>query len=374
MTEGSSRSDDGLVTLDIAKIVHGGHCLGYEPDTAASGTFFVRHAIPGEIVRARVTGRSAKVIRADAIEVIKPSPHRVSPPCAFSGPGLCGGCDFQHVSLDHQRVLKEEVLRESMDRFAGLDSLPDCTVQALSAEGLGWRSRVAYAQAPSGEWGLRVHHAHDVLAVSRCLIAAPGADVPGPGIATLTPEVLGRTWRIPPGVFWQPHRLAAPALVACVMDFAQPRAGEVWWDLYAGAGLFTAFLGEAVGADGSVHAVEASGAAVKAARRALHDLPKAHLHEQDVGPWLAQQTQAAADGVVLDPPRAGAKERVLRGIVSAGPRVIVYVACDPVALARDTGYLVGQGYRLDAVRAFDAFPMTHHFETVARFTLASPPG
>ena len=372
MTDAVLGMVESLVTLHISKIVHGGHCLGYETGSQESRTYFVRHTLPGEVVRARVTGRSSKVIRADAIEIVEPSPHRVSAPCAFSGPALCGGCDFQHVSLDYQRELKGQVLRESMQRFAGLDHLPDTTVHGLSQEALGWRARVAYAQAPSGKWGLRAHHSHDVVAIDRCLTAAPESQTPGPEVPVLKPEVLGRTWRIPPGVFWQPHRLAAPALAACVMDFGRPQLGEVWWDLYAGAGLFTAFLGEAVGPEGRVHSVEASGEAIKAARRALHDLPQVVLHEQDAGPW--QQSFSGVDGVVLDPPRAGAKEVVLGRTAAAVPRVIVYVACDPVALARDTAILMRLGYDLTALRAFDAFPMTHHFETVARFTPTSQPG
>jgi tRNA/tmRNA/rRNA uracil-C5-methylase (TrmA/RlmC/RlmD family) len=78
----------------------------------------------------------------------------------------------------------------------------------------------------------------------------------------------------------------------------------------------------------------------------------------------------AANVVLLDPPRAGAGERVISTITSLAPRTIVYVACDPASLARDSAYLSAQGYKLDQIRAFDLFPMTAHMELVARFIIS----
>src|SRR5664279_4382457 len=103
----------------IGKVAHGGHCV-----TRYDGrVVFVRHALPGETVRVLVTdGREGdSFLLGDAVEVIEPSEHRITAPCPFSGPGRCGGCDWQHSELSYQRVLKAAVVAEQFQRLAGLD-------------------------------------------------------------------------------------------------------------------------------------------------------------------------------------------------------------------------------------------------------------
>ena len=95
--------------------------------------------------------------------------------------------------------------------------------------------------------------------------------------------------------------------------------------------------------------------------------------ESDVARWLAKATDhGLVSGVVLDPPRTGVGRVIARQIAAQEPRVVVYVACDPVALARDVAIFYTFGYRLDKITGFDAFPMTHHVEVVA--TLVPIPG
>jgi len=117
-------------------------------------------------------------------------------------------------------------------------------------------------------------------------------------------------------------------------------------------------------AGGSVDAVEADAAANRSARRALHDLPQVHLHAADVRTWLST-APGRPDGVVLDPPRAGAGPAIVDAIAERAVPRVVYVACDPAALARDVALLRAHGYRLAGIEAYDAFPMTHHVETIA---------
>ena len=140
-------------------------------------------------------------------------------------------------------------------------------------------------------------------------------------------------------------------------------------DLYAGAGLFAAALADAVGPSGSVLAVEGHRPAVVDGMRNTASRPQVEWRhgrvDRVVRPLVRQQIHA--DLVVLDPPRTGAGRDVIRDIAALGPRRIAYVACDPAALARDTAYLGSAGYRLETLRAFDAFPMTHHVECIAVF-------
>jgi tRNA/tmRNA/rRNA uracil-C5-methylase (TrmA/RlmC/RlmD family) len=150
-------------------------------------------------------------------------------------------------------------------------------------------------------------------------------------------------------------------LVDTVLGFLSPRAGESALDLYAGVGLFARFLAVQLGAD-HVTLVEGD---PRACAHAEANVPGATVLVGDVGAVLAARPPEPVDLVVLDPPRDGARRAVVTEIASRGPRAVAYVACDPAALARDVATFTELGYRLDGLRAFDLFPMTHHVECVA---------
>ncbi|HET8614838.1 MAG TPA: methyltransferase domain-containing protein, partial [Actinomycetales bacterium] len=180
-----------------------------------------------------------------------------------------------------------------------------------------------------------------------------------------------RDFRVAGTGFWQVHPGAASTFVEAVLDALAPRPGERVLDLYAGAGLFAAALAERVGRSGEVVAVESDEKAVRDARRNLHDLPHVRLVRGRVDAVLRGRVAPVGsipdrcDLVVLDPPRTGARAPVVREVARRRPRAVAYVACDPAALARDVALFAEQGYRLQRVRAFDAFPMTQHVECVA---------
>ncbi|MBM6399814.1 class I SAM-dependent RNA methyltransferase [Phycicoccus sonneratiae] len=413
------------VDVEVTAFAHGGHGVARHEGQV----LFVRHAVPGERVLARVTevGSGARFVRADAVEVLVPSADRVEPPCPWAGPGACGGCDLQHVSLAGQRRLKAGVVREQMARLAGLEVDVEVEPVPGDADGLDWRTRVEFAVDADGRAGLRRFRSHEVVPVDHCRIAAPGVDrlrvtdrswagsdavdavaptagepvvveVPGADV----PDVVERveaTWEVPDGTvrfardftvsargFWQVHPGAASTFLAAALGPLDVRPGERALDLYCGVGLFAAALSEAVGPRGQVVAVEADRDAVERAERDLapagnvvvvagrvddvFGVPRAERRRGRSRPRRAARSPLlppAADVVVLDPPRTGAGTAVVRAVAAMRPRAVAYVACDPAALARDTAAFAAAGYRLDALRAFDAFPMTHHVECVAHF-------
>ena len=116
-----------------------------------------------------------------------------------------------------------------------------------------------------------------------------------------------------------------------------------------------------------MHGVEGAAGAANEARRALQMFDNLRIHHADVRRWLTRPPDTRPEGVVLDPPRSGAGREVMRAVSASAPDVIVYVACDPVALGRDTAELSALGYQLTRLRAWDAFPQTHHLEAVAAF-------
>jgi tRNA/tmRNA/rRNA uracil-C5-methylase (TrmA/RlmC/RlmD family) len=323
---------------------------------------FVRHALPGERVLVEVTEGTDRdrYLRADAVRVLSASPQRVEPPCPYAGPGLCGGCDFQHVALPAQRDLKATVVREQLARLAGLDVPVVVEPVPGDAGGLRWRTRIRWARTPDGRQGLRKHRSHDVVPVDDCLIARGDARH---GRGVVTEHVRGHGFEVDADGFWQVHPGAPEALVAAVLAALEPRSGERALDLYAGVGLFSLFLAEAVGVAGHVLAVEGDRRASEHAAANLASYPWAAVTSGRVDRAVAGL--AHADVVVLDPPREGAKRAVVEAVASLAPRAVAYVACDPAALARDTAIFAESGYHLTGLRAFDLFPMTHHVECVA---------
>ena len=384
--------------LSIERVAHGGHMV------ARLGSFvvFVRHALPGERVRARITHVRSKFAHADVTAVLESHPDRRAPACSVAG--VCGGCDFLHASESLQRVLKGEVLREALVRHGRLD--PE-HAQALLGDGVedlgldyGWRTRMHY-RVVDGSVALKGYRSDDLVDVRDCLIADPGghaaarraagnlpsgadlwmatgtegitvAATKGSGRVGHSIVVDGEEFEFETSIdgFWQVHPRLAQALVDVVLAWGDPQPGETWWDLYSGVGPLAAAVGHRVGPHGTVHAVESSGDAVRAARAAV-GLPQVRCHHDDVHRWLRKhgggRSQDRPNGVVVDPPRSGAGAAVVESLVRARPDRIVLIACDPVALGRDTALLATGGYRLDGLHAWDAFPQTHHFETIAIF-------
>jgi tRNA/tmRNA/rRNA uracil-C5-methylase (TrmA/RlmC/RlmD family) len=382
-----------FVTVTVGPVAHGGHCVARHEGRVV----FVRHTLPGETVRAVVSdgAEGSSFWRADAVEVLTPSPDRVAAPCPWSGPGRCGGCDWQHVAIRAQRALKAEVVREQLSHLAHLDVAVDVEPVPGDVDGLGWRTRVTWAVAEDGTAGLRRHRSHEVVPVDSCRIAHPlvdeagvtGRTWPGAGsvevsasVATgerlvlpdgrgdgvLTEVVGDRGFRVTGGGFWQVHPGAAATLLAAVLDGLQPQPGDAALDLYGGVGLFAARLAELVGPTGRVTLIESDRVAVADARHNLADLPAVRVERGRVDHVLRRLRTGRADLVVLDPPRSGAGRAVVDLVArQVRPRRVAYVACDPAALARDLTWFAERGYHLTGLRAFDIFPMTHHVECVA---------
>jgi tRNA/tmRNA/rRNA uracil-C5-methylase (TrmA/RlmC/RlmD family) len=173
-------------------------------------------------------------------------------------------------------------------------------------------------------------------------------------------------FQVSQGSFWQSNVNAPETLVEAVRGFAQTREGDHIIDLYGGVGLFAKALIAGIGESGRIDLVEASASATRDAQQNFRDYRNVTVHRGDVAQLISHFE--SADIVLLDPPRTGAGADVLSAIAEMAPRSIIYIACDPAALARDTGYLRDFGYQLHSIRAFDLFPMTHHIESVALYT------
>ncbi|MCL2091021.1 MAG: TRAM domain-containing protein [Micrococcales bacterium] len=393
----------GVVELTVGAPAHGGHCVA----RLDGRVVFVRHALPGERVQVQVTSTGARFWRADAVQVLEPSPDRVPSAWPAAGPGGVGGGELAHVALDAQRRWKAQVLGEQLRRLAHDDR--DVPVLAAPGDadrgGLAYRTRLDLVTDDDGRAGMFGWHSHAVHRLDAMPLATetvaglglfdrtwpPGARIVVAVGADDRPVVLvdGDVWdlrrhrpdrrptarrsvreqvgqigyRVAADGFWQAHRAAPQLLTDAVLAAVGDVPGATVADLYAGAGLFTAPLAAAVGEQGRVVAVEGDARALRDARRNVHGLPQVTLLPGDVREVVGQLGRP--DVVVLDPPRVGARQPVVDALAALGPDRVVYVACDPAALARDIGRFGGHGYRLAAVTGYDVFAMTHHVEAVA---------
>ncbi|VXB16598.1 putative Uncharacterized RNA methyltransferase SAV_2389 [Microbacterium sp. 8M] len=415
----SDASEGALLDLDVTAIAHGGVFVARHEGRVV----FVSDAIPGERVRARLSepadGADTRSFwRAETVEVLEASPHRrphVWPEAdvARAPEQRPGGADLGHIEIGHQRVLKRQVLQEALDRFAGggIDA-PD--VEPTGADE-NWRTRVTLHVDDDGRIGPFAARSHRVVPVVGHVLARPAIDAAARELRGLpagrielvepadgevrrvlrpaaeqhprgrggrrgarprTPETIveqaaGRSFALDVDGFWQIHPAAAGLLdgaVAELLDGAvDPSAAHL--DLYGGVGLFAATLARLGGR--RITTVESAPRATRHAAENLRDLGVRALTarvDRFLNSGDADLRDVAGGAVVLDPPRSGAGRAVVEDVAALDPSAIAYVACDPVALARDLATFRGLGYEPRRLRAFDLFPHSHHLETVALLT------
>jgi 23S rRNA (uracil1939-C5)-methyltransferase len=405
------------VTIEVERLAPGGDAVGRQRDpegaaTAADGrATFVPLAAPGERVRARVVRAKDRVAWAELVSIERPGPDRAPAPCPIFG--ACGGCQWQHVTIEAQRAAKKSIVERALGTRG--EGAPDVPVEVVAASApFGYRDRAKLAVGAGGVLGFHGRRSHDVVDVPACPLFGPelarampalralarglpagteveaqaGAegvhvnvshtDATGAGHAKREIDRLnaagivglsiagkptlgapavnaseqgGAPMPIPAGGFAQVGRAANAALVAAVMAAVGDAPGVVL-ELYAGSGNFTRRL---VGVATSVHASDADPASVDRGRRVA---PSAA--------WALRPQAVAADTVVLDPPREGA-DRASLDLAAKARRRVVYVSCDPQTLARDARRLESAGLHLTRAIALDLMPQTFHVEVVAAF-------
>lgn len=366
--------------------------------------------------------------RAETVEVLEASPHRqrhIWPEADIDHDPAerPGGAEFGHIALAHQRDLKRHVLATALQRTGRLDVPVEFEgprpasvgnhVVAEQPDGTRWRTRVSLHVDGDGRVGAYAARSHRViptqqlpLATAAIERAAAGLGTPAPGRIDLVQpadghvrviprgaegtgrgasarrstdvvveQVGGRRFRVDAGGFWQVHRLAASTLTSVLTEELVDGVDPDGWhlDLYGGVGLFGALLGDLAGSTARITSVEANERATEHAGENLAEWVGARAETARVDRWVHALRERITDRdrerlsrgtVVLDPPRAGAGAAVVDDLAALAPASIAYVACDPVALARDLARFAGHGYRTDRVRGIDLFPHSHHMEAV----------
>ena len=394
--------DKAVKTLqvEIERILPGGVGLAHAEDL----TLFVALAAPGDVVRIVIDRVQGKVGFASVVEIVKPSPVRVEPPCPYFG--RCGGCDFQQLTYEAQLNSKVEIIRDCLRRIARIESPPDIQIHP-SPKQWQYRARATWQfDSITSRLGYFERGSNHVCDVEYCAVlvpelqqtleevrkeihADPVTQLPrhievvagdeGVSVAanmarfnarTVSRVIGNETYHFSAEGFFQiNHELLEPLITEAIGGTKGNAKGGVAIDLYCGVGLFTLPLARRYEL---VVGIEANRRAVEFARRNLElaGLGNAEVVALGVADWLKQHLAfEPIDFLLLDPPRAGAENAVIEGILKLLPRRIAYVSCDPATLARDLKKLMARGYSLETLAAFDMFPQTHHVETVAHLRL-----
>lgn len=391
---------DTTLELTVEAAANGGSCIARHDGRVV----FVRYALPGERVIARVTDERAKLWHASAIEILDASPDRVDPLCPIAGVDGSGCCDLAFADPAAARRIKGDVVGNQLGRLGGFEW--SGTAETVDGDGAtGWRTRVRLDTTSDGQAGFHRYHSAELVTDLSCAQLPdgmldgldgsrwpPGAEVhvavdddgarhvvrTGPkgtrGKAAPTQVVEGgyeavqrvgdRVWHVPVTAFWQAHRGAATLYSDLIARHARLEPGMTAWDLYGGAGVFAAVLADGVGESGRVVTVDTSRGSARAARAALADLGWVSVVTDSVRRALAAEKDRA-DVAVLDPPRTGAGREVIDQLAAAAVPRIIHIGCEAASFARDVGLYRENGYEVEELRVFDSFPLTHHVECVA---------
>ena len=382
-------------TLTLEGMAPLGDCYArFEGETINVFGGLPREEVVARIVRYR--RRRRKFVSAIVHRVIAPSPHRVAPPCPLFGP--CSGCQWQHVSYDHQLALKRDAVAQELALYPELDGVP--VAPTLPApQPFNYRNHARFTVRRGGSLGFTNRITRRFVRVEECMLMAEGvndalAELQGKcaettqlsvryGINTgdflvqptlqnpaiglpsgqthYIEKLSGREFRVASPSFFQVNTRQAERMAQLVRERLELTDTDTLLDAYAGVGTFAILLADTVG---RVIAVEESAAAVRDAARNAEGV--ANLEFVEAKTEHALDTLAApVDAVILDPPRAGCHPDVLSALARAAPRRAVYVSCEPSTLARDLAALAAAGMSVQSVEPLDMFPQTHHVEAIA---------
>lgn len=407
-----------LYEVTLTTWAYGGEALGRLPDGRA---VFVPYAVPGEVARVRLTEVKPRYARGEVVSLLEPSPDRVAPRCPHFG--RCGGCHYQHLSYAAQLTAKTGIVRDQLERIGGLPDVP-LRPMVPAPRPWGYRNHVQFHLDAEGRLGFQAWRSHEVVPIEECWLPvepirevwpqvhiAPESGVtrvhlragtdgdlmlmlrgtapqPPPftvdfplsavylpegdeaGLTVLSGhsyqvlEVKGRPFRVSAPSFFQVNLPVAEAMVDHLLAHLPLTPETTLLEVYAGVGLFSAFLAPKVG---RLLAVESSPSAAADFAVNLDAFDHVELYEAPAEvalPYLVARDEYAQVAVV-DPPRSGLPKEVLDALVALQPEVLAYVSCDPATLARDARRLTRKGYRLTQITPFDMFPQTYHIETVS---------
>jgi 23S rRNA (uracil1939-C5)-methyltransferase len=398
-----------LLELSLESVAFGGESIARHEGMVV----FVEGGIDGEKVWAEITQVKKSFLRARVKEVLQASPHRIHPACEVYG--RCGGCQYQHISYEHQLTLKENQVREVFERIGRFKDVPLLPILA-SPNPFHYRTRVDFHYdlfKGTEKLGFFDVDGRFVVDLEECPISTQGIntefgrlreDLKSGALAMpdwvevvkfwdtrdgvesffmntrgqmdlrnieqIVLKVCGKEFQIHPLSFFQVNTEMIPFLAQTVGAYLDLKGNEFLLDAYGGVGLFAILLAHRVR---KCFGIEADKNAVRLARMnaEANGVGNCEFIDKSVEKIMKHPErffQEIPDRVILDPTRAGCERMVLDALIKMKVPVIVYVSCNPATLARDLEILCSNGYSLDKIQPLDLFPQTKHCEAVARVT------
>ena len=448
-----------IVTLEIVDCGTDGEGIG----KADGFTVFVKDAVIGDIVTAKIMKAKKNYGYGRLMEILKPSPYRVEPVCPSAR--QCGGCQLQAVSYEEQKVFKEKKLRGHLERIGGFRDLPMEPMIGMD-EPYHYRNKAQFPVGRNKEGriitGFYAGRTHAIIENRDCALGIPqnkeildiviahmekygiapydemtgkglvrhifvrygfftgelmvcliinGQDLPHqkelieklreiPGMASIslninkkrsnvilgdkvktiwgqeyiTDKIGDISYEISPLSFFQVNPKQTWKLYSKALEYADLHGEETVWDLYCGIGTISLFLAQQAK---FVRGVEIVPAAIDDAKRnaQINNIENVEFFvgkAEEVLPREYEKNGVYADVIVVDPPRKGCDEMLLKTILKMQPKRVVYVSCDSATLARDLRFLCDNGYELKKVCGVDQFPQTVHVETVVLLSQQKP--
>ena len=312
---------------------------------------FVPFALTGETVRVQIVKQHSSYAHAELVEILEPSPARITPECPHFG--ICGGCGLLHMTYNEELRLKK-------DNVARALRLPDVLIIPSPVQ-QHYRNKTTW-QRDGEKVGLYARKSHNVVEVEHCLLQSTQAN------ATKHTQLFYRNSRqilcglefhLSDTSFFQVNNAGAEKMIEVIAQHVSPKDNVL--DLYCGVGAIGLCLARHVH---SVTGVEVNKQAVKEAiaNARRNGIANAKFHAGKSENVISELDLSAFNVVIIDPPRAGCDKRLIDALQTQQVAKLIYVSCNPATLARDVKRL--SHYTLTSTTAVDMFPRTVHVETV----------
>ncbi len=367
-----------LVTVE--KLAVGGDGVARIPVKDRTMVVFVNKAAPLDQLKIKISVVEKTFLRAEIIEIIKPSPARREAPCGYFS--ACGGCVWQHINEDEQLRQKELILTELFKKF-----IPDVAYvlskTVASPKSFNYRNRIQLKQI-GAKLGYFKSESHDIVDIDYCLIADKAISDQIPIIKSKIRPVselqkyelrlnhkndfeyyrIGETGE---GLsFSQVNNQINQFLVDEVTKIVSAQNPAFLAELYAGSGNFTFSLLKALPGL-RIESAEMNPALTKFAAQKITELnlqKRLFAFTSDCESFTNRRA-LSSEFIVLDPPRAGCSDSVIKNVIAAETKNLIYISCHPVFLARDLQkiFAANRNYKIKHLQVFDMFPQTDHFET-----------
>jgi len=394
----------------VEKIVNGGWGLV----RCSEGVVLLNYVLPGEDVDFKIKEKARGILWGELVNIISPSPHRISPPCPYFG--TCGGCVFQHIDYNYQKIIKREILQNDLQRIGHFNgSVPGHIIESPPYCN---RIRARFKGQTDGKIGFIRKGTNCVIPIHHCLLfpetinrfietwnnqldpifffqaeifvnptlsqvyvflsQPPVASKNAPHLAKLFPSIVF-SWKgceehgvsllsippysyyVSPDVFFQVNPFQWENMLKTVESFLEPCDTAI--DLYSGVGFFIPLLKKY---SKKVIAVENEGPSAALGKRSFPDVEFLEIPAEKF-------SFPDADIIIVDPPRPGLSKRVIEQVIKKRYKKIIYISCSSASFSRDLKILAQNRYLLSDLRLFDLFPQTAHLETISCFKLQDTP-